>query len=403
MLGYIYQCEYALYHLLDRDNRTSQISIETLDDIVAGPLADPQALLQLKLHKPNGDGVIRALTDRSPDLWKTIRVWATHIREKRIDPAKTTFLLLTTSPLGTQPGIAHLLGAVGGMLPREEKAAYAALQRLAEEILDTAKGDSDTPLVKGASAFLALSKAQRLDLVRNIVIVTGTPPIKDLRKCIEDRLRASGCTRESHPQFVQTIIGWWYGQCVEQIADTDGRTITFDALEQRLAETANNLALSGLPRYSALEQPTEADVAALRTRLFVRQLSAVSLGPESDLVRAAILDYYKADGHRKKWLEDLRIDRHEIASFEEDLRSIWATNFSVAEAEAEALPPPASPNSLNALGRKVVQQTLGAKAPSLKRFDGDYLGRGSYHIMANAPSIGWHPHWKILFPSSDPS
>ena len=108
--------------------------------------------------------------------------------------------------------------------------------------------------------------------------------------------------------------------------------------------------------------------------------------------------------HRKRWLQELRLDRLELNSFEADLRGIWATNFGLAEAETEDCAVSANPAlSMQQLGRRVLQQTLGVKSPNLKGFDADYLARGSFHIMANgpAPTIGWHPHWQKRFGNGD--
>lgn len=402
LLGYIYQCEYALFHLLDRDNPTVQISIETLDDVVFGNLSDPEALLQLKLHAVNGDGKVRSLTDRSPDLWKTLRVWATLVHGGRIKPAKTTFFLMTTSPLSQQPSVAHLLGPREGEKDRNIVLANQTLQELAANILGDPDLSTKSPLIKGASALLALAPSLRLELVRNIVIVTGTPTILDLRKKIESRLRAGGSTQETHQQFVETVVGWWYGRCVEQIAAKDERTISFDALERKMAETAKALALPNLPRYEALEEPIGAELTELIGRLFVHQLQALGLQDTSVLVRTAMVDFYKADGHRKRWLEELRLDQKELAAFESDLKSAWAVNFGVAETEVDLCAKCPDPDvALQRLGLRVLKETMNAAVPRLKGFEAEYLAKGSYHILANGPKIGWHPHWQALFGSTD--
>jgi len=399
-LGYIYQCEYALFHLLDRDKPISQVSIETLDDIVLGDLSDPQALLQLKLHGPNQDGVARHLTDRSADLWKTIRVWSTLIRDNRIDPSATAFFLLTTSPLNSRPGIDHWLAPPKEGSSRDVKRAAIELQRIANEILATPGLAANNPIISAASIFLSLSEQQRHDLVRNFVIVTGSPTIADLRQQIDNRLRASGCTIETHQGFVETIVGWWYRQCVNCLDAKDGRVITFEALERKMAETAKSLILPGLPHYTELEQaPDENQVATFLGWLFVRQLLLLGLKPENELVASAIVDFYKADGHRKKWLEELRLDRLDLSAFESDIRGIWATNFGLAQTEVDSCQAGPDPlTALQRLGLRVLQQTITAKLPTLRGFEGDYLGRGSLHIMANgpAPNIGWHPNWKVL-------
>jgi len=402
MLGYIYQCEYALFHLLDRDRRTNQISIETADDIVtANEQGDPQELLQLKLHRPKESGSIVSLTDRNDDLWKTLRVWATHISRGRIDPALTSFVLMTTSPRGRDAdSVAHLLPPKGGDLERDPVKALSALEKLASEISIDADLSEKGALKKGSAAFRLLPIGERISLVNNITIVTSSPSIQDLRKKIEQRLRASGGTEEVHAQFVEGVVGWWYGACIQHLVGRGAHPITLEALGRKIAELSQALTLSALPSYEMAEQLASDDVTSLRERMFVRQILAVGHRSEGTLIAAAMLDFYKADAHRKRWIEELRVDLTELGRFESDLRSTWCLHFGTAEAECDDCAASADPEKeYQKLGQRVLRDTLSAQAPGLKGFNASFLSRGSYHILAGGerPAIGWHPQWKDRF------
>ena len=73
-LGYLYQVRSALFWSLRRlkDEPDFLVSIETLDDVTfettGGNATD---LLQIKHHLKG----TASLTDASPDLWKTLRIW----------------------------------------------------------------------------------------------------------------------------------------------------------------------------------------------------------------------------------------------------------------------------------------------------------------------------------------
>jgi hypothetical protein len=69
-LGYLYQARYSLYTILC--NEEFELSVESLDDIAFEADGNPRELLQLK-HQTNRAA---SLTDSSPDLWKTLRVWS---------------------------------------------------------------------------------------------------------------------------------------------------------------------------------------------------------------------------------------------------------------------------------------------------------------------------------------
>jgi hypothetical protein len=92
-LGYLYQVRYALFEALRRLRHEDDftISIETLDDVVFEKAGDAPELLQTKHHiKQPAD-----LTDSSPDLWKSMRVWCEGIVKGGL-PQGTLFFLVTT-------------------------------------------------------------------------------------------------------------------------------------------------------------------------------------------------------------------------------------------------------------------------------------------------------------------
>src|SRR5947207_804193 len=72
------------------------LSIEKLDDVAfhESPSSPSVAreCLQFK-HKINRAG---GLGDSSPDIWKTLKIWAEAIKNKRIDLDRTSLFLVTT-------------------------------------------------------------------------------------------------------------------------------------------------------------------------------------------------------------------------------------------------------------------------------------------------------------------
>lgn len=90
-LGYLYQARYALWLLLDGPEER-EVVLETLDDIVMGQDGTPRDLLQTKHNS-----VPARLTDASPQLWKTLRIWSTYLKDGLIRVPPTTLTLITTA------------------------------------------------------------------------------------------------------------------------------------------------------------------------------------------------------------------------------------------------------------------------------------------------------------------
>jgi hypothetical protein len=81
-VGYLYQSRYALMESLRRLRRNSDftVSLETLDDVVFEAAGEPLDLIQTKHHMNRSAN----LTDASPDLWKSLRIWCERLTERQV-------------------------------------------------------------------------------------------------------------------------------------------------------------------------------------------------------------------------------------------------------------------------------------------------------------------------------
>ncbi len=93
-LGYLYQVRLALFWSLHRlkNDPDFLVGIETLDDVTFETTGGaPSDLLQTKHHK-TGTG---SLTNASPDLWKTLRIWFEGQASGAIPPTANLYLVTT--------------------------------------------------------------------------------------------------------------------------------------------------------------------------------------------------------------------------------------------------------------------------------------------------------------------
>lgn len=92
--GYLYQSRLALALCLQYVNVDAgvEVGIERLDDVSFETNGTALKLLQAKHHIDR----IASLTDRSADLWKTLRVWSEAAAKDPTLPARTRLALVTT-------------------------------------------------------------------------------------------------------------------------------------------------------------------------------------------------------------------------------------------------------------------------------------------------------------------
>ncbi|AZO61856.1 hypothetical protein EJ078_23315 [Mesorhizobium sp. M1A.F.Ca.IN.022.06.1.1] len=391
-MGYVYQCEYALFRALDADDPAECFMVETFDDVVVEGKDDAFELLQLKHRDP---AKAKAFTDKSADLWKTIRIWSSLVRDGAIDPSKASFFLLTTAQASSSAMLVDYLspkGIAGGT--RNVKAAKDLLMQIAEDIED---GSTDS-MKKNVEPFLALPEATRDVLIGNMTIVPGVAVIESLRQKIVKRLRLTGATTGNLERLAQSLVGWWYWVLIERLRSKEKVAISKELLQEKITDLVSQYVVSSLPIFEDITDPDADQKARLLQRLFVRQLMAIGHAPDKTTVAGALLDVYKADGHIKRWLEALWLQPKELQVFKDQLYGHWAAKFGAIEPDADAcLGRDDAEFELAKLGRTALSGSLSGSQAKLRDVDLDYLRRGVLHLMANEPVIGWHPNWTSKF------
>ena len=157
MLGYLYQVRVALLWALQQAKVGEFfVSLETLDDVTFEANGIPISVLQTK-HSINKKA---NLTDTSPDLWKTLRVWLVGNASGEV-PIDTALFLITTSSI-TEGTAAQALCA---------QAPERNIQIACSRLKQAASTSSNNALKDVFAAFLALSQSDQEKLLNRVVVV----------------------------------------------------------------------------------------------------------------------------------------------------------------------------------------------------------------------------------------
>ena len=264
LLGYLYQVRYALLAALRTHPLTSAflISLELLDDVAFEPLtglADPAVLFQTKHHLNH----TAAITDASPDLWRTIRVWAELIKNGQFIDGSV--LNLVTTAAAPSQSIAALLRPgvrdVGGALTKME---------------EVCRSSTNEDNRAAYSAFLALDSGQRRRLLDATTMLDAQPLIEDIDSELRKQVHwaAQG---KYHGPFLQRLEGWWYRRVIRQLTKGSGDRILSAELEAQMDELRESFRRDSLPvdiDIVTLELD-EGTRAAHESSNFVRQLELI--------------------------------------------------------------------------------------------------------------------------------
>lgn len=373
MSGYLYQVRYALLLLLQKMEHEpdAEISLETRDDIVFEKNGDAKELLQLKHTIKMKAG----LSDRSADLWKTLRIWSEHALA---NPTSSVRFILVTSGAVSKGSIAEML-KTGEQ--RDETEAASALNAIVQSF---SKEDANSDYY---SAFKKLNPSQRKHLIERITILDAVANVVDISQEIDGRLRL-GCREEHLTSLSESVEGWWFRRAVLALNGTaDQQRITARELSSTIADARDRLMPQNLPVDFAAEMNLTAADVPENDRRFIRQLELISL--TSIRIQSAISDYYRAFHQRHKWVTDRLIVNTELSNYEDRLFREWQEHYQRMVEDGI----PADDAGCTKCGRKLFNDLQDLNINIRDRFSEAFLMRGSYHMLANRehPPLGWHP------------
>jgi hypothetical protein len=367
-LGYVYQFELALLGYLRRDDPALAVSIELLDDVAFE--GEQTELMQSKLEITPG-----SLTDSSPNLWKTLRVWA----ENDSSFPDSVLILMTT---GHAPD-----GSIAALL-RADAARDPA--RAHDRLLNIAGASTNHELAPATHAFRAMDEQDRRDMVARIVVADDAPVIGDLEAAYTQVLRHAA-PQARLKQLISRLREWWLLTCEQHLARIAAGTssrIPGEEIEMKIADLRDQLTEENLPiDLQDLAAPTSEE-AAQDQRKFVMQLRLIALANQR--VGLAIHDHNRAFAQRARWVREDLLIPGELGNYDRRLKEEWERIFLPHSEDEEKLAEEAAQER----GREVHSACEAASVQPIRpKVAEPYVMRGTLHMLADELQIGWHPDW----------
>lgn len=372
-VGYIYQVKYALAKLI-ASQADAEIVIEGIDDLDIKS-NDGVELNQLK-HHLSGKG---SLTDKSTDLWKSLRVWSQQILSGEIDLDATSFMLITTAEAPDKSAAYYLKEDENTRDPKE-----------ALELLKKASSESGNAALKPAfDAFLDLNEADRKQLVRQIYILDSSLKIDELKPVIEKELRYAVDSNRMASLY-ERLLGWWHEVAVEHLVGNRKEPISNGELRDVIIDISTSIkSKKDLPVDYVGKRPNEKIDPENDNRPFVVQLKEINLPTRR--IEYAILDFYRAFQQRSRWTRESLLRYDEIKKYESQLIEEWDRYKLQIEGNKTSKE---SDQKKIEIGRKLYNWVENEANTRIREKVGvPYVIRGSYHMLANRepPPVYWHP------------
>jgi hypothetical protein len=380
--GYLYQARLALALCLKYVNGDAgiEVGVERLDDVSFEANGTAFELLQAKHHISR----VASLTDKSADIWKTLRVWSVAVAKDPTIPARTRFALVTTgsAPKGSAAAMLRPAGTYKVGESRDPKAAAALLVAVAQ-------GGGNEDLKAAHEAYLALGPTMRISLLSSVEILDDQPLVTDLSIAIEKELRLMAPKGQA-ALARERLEGWWWARICKALVANPAEPISVLEIEAKLDDIRDGLKRDALTADQEHADPTTEEIAEYEGRPFVRQLRAVGVG--GNRVEYAKRDYYRAFTQRSKWVREHLVFDGELAKYELTLIEEWQPRFQQMRDKLGGA-------EVAEAARRQAGQGLYDWVEADARFPfrtltHRFLTVGSYHILANDMRVGWHPDFE---------
>lgn len=372
-LGYLYQIRYALLEVL-RQPEESVCFIEKDDDVDFTDPDEGRILASLK-HKAPGD----ALTDLSPDFWKSVRIWLTDYFKNPDNPVPVRYYLVTTG----QVQIGSLLAAFLPGAPSPDDLVARIEATLASSISKTIK--------KTRNLLEALAKEKWASFFRRITIFDQQQRINEIPQQVMAELKS--VRPKSRASVFERLEGWWVNACIELLTGKRVQAFRGGEVWEMVSFYSEQFRDENLPIDFEDAEPEGGIHPETDDRNFVKQLRAVGLS--TGRISRAILDYYQASQQRSAWLRESATPDGELEHYDKRLVREWTR---IREITFDDLKNDEPEKVLQALGKKLftaisTQDNLNLRIR--RDVTASFVTLGSYHILANDenPSVYWHPRF----------
>lgn len=372
-VGYQHQTWWALLELLRSGigRPDAAITLELHDDVAWEQDASPTQLLQVKHHQ----SAVRALTDASTDVWRTLKVWMDTAAPG--DPSGPQLLLITTQHAG--------LGTAVAALRPDTLDEQLALN----ELESVARRTTSEQTKAAREQFMELSAPERHTFVSRIRVIDGSVRIEEVPAWVRAQLQWALPT--GHEElFLAMVWRWWDEQALAML---QGRLRGIDVgiAQTAIADIRDQFTCESLPTLVGLSDVDPDAVAAeYRTHTFVQQMHWVAY-PARNLQKA-IVDYYRAYSQTVRWLDEDLIGFAELTRFEAELVDEWEREFDWM---LDSLDDDADEAAKQEAGKQMLRRLLDQTGITVRaRYNEPFFTRGKRHVLADEGRIGWHPDFE---------
>ena len=372
--AYLFQFQRALLHLVTSPPN-SRIGLEIFDDVVV----DDGDTFTFEQDKYSKDESKKHYGNTSLELWKTLRIWLHLISDEDIDFNKATFFLVSNRSISD--GLAQI---ICDAISQED--AISCVSQIKEQAKSVSESTS-----KYSESVIQYPDEILIQLIRNINCVDGNDKNyspQDFTDDIANKLLLPSWVPES--DVVNGLLGWVVTTCIQYWDNDSPAWISKDDFVAALHSTIESIRRKKRRELSEIDlivHPHE--IESKKEYLFVRQLHAVEANEET--IFKSIEDFIRCSRERLRLSQEGEVMAEDWKEFDSRLHRRWSDIYNREISLSDEMPE--IKVGLTIFFESIRDKEILAGEETIEL----YLTSGSFHRMANIPSLGWHPNYKGIF------
>lgn len=364
--------------LLLKANPGSFVSLELFEDVGVTDADGSQVASQMKTGNTN------PLSNKAEPLWKTFANWTRQVRDREVDPTRTTFELHVER---AKPGsIVKTLAESHTTVAAAENAVLMVRDALwgkepdfvsRPKVAATLQPHLDTLFLKQADrrAFAAIIQRFRFT-------VAGKPALEELHGHLVDTMGIDPTVLE---KVMVYFHGWVLTECQRQINATGKPPVIPRDVAWKEFHSYYRSLVSGGTLPDAADKPTTADYAALLGLPFLQQLDLIKA--DAGTRDFAMTCFFQAGSARTRWVERGLVREESMDAVEKSLLQAH-TDIRNSEYRPDL--------SAEHQGRALLGKCHQYKCSVEHKDPPDYFVPGCFHWLSDRRRLGWHPEYEKL-------
>ncbi|TBL74435.1 hypothetical protein EYY94_13270 [Obesumbacterium proteus] len=385
-LGFLYQIERALYRIFASEHDLAVFGIETADDVVEEiTFSDGQLQVSFEQDKHALDTSEQPYQNSSRNLWHTLHIWLSTMKDTREKYAEVSYCLVTNRRVGENT-LANLLSEA-----KTDQQVNTGLEELKKQ------GETITGSVKEVvNQVFSYSEDELKFLIRNIVLLDshGTTSGLETKTATINLLHLSSEVKEHSDEIYQSLLGFIVDKCQSAWKVKKPVELTKEPFFNLLnSETIK------IKRRNFIDQPKfktsykkylENDD---ESHTFIRQLQ--DIGQNTDACTHALSNYWAFYAERVRLQDTGEIPPSSWEERNDELYNRWLNiKFSFPEPES-------TPENRLLYFQEIYRGTMNSDYKASingNSTENSYFTIGNYHELANYPEeelfVHWHDNYK---------